>query len=243
MKTVDFGSIKVTPQEKTARVGEVFRRVAPRYDAMNDLMSLGTHRLMKRAAIEWTALRPGNRVLDLAGGTGDLAFLLADVVGRTGSVTLADINAAMLEVGRERLDREAVEGIQYVQADGSALPFPTDHFDAVTIAFGLRNFTDKAAGLKEMHRVLKPRGVLVVLEFSHIDNPLMRDAYEAFKSTWPLVGKWIVGEAQPYEYLVESIERHPDQRELETMLSDAGFRNTAFENFFFGAAAMHRGIK
>ncbi len=243
MKTVDFGSIKVTPQEKTARVGEVFRRVAPRYDAMNDLMSLGTHRLMKRAAIEWTALRHGNRALDLAGGTGDLALLLSDVVGPTGSVTLTDINAAMLTVGRERLTSEPAENIRYVQADGSALPFPDDHFHAVTIAFGLRNFTDKAVGLAEMHRVLAPGGVLVVLEFSHIENPLLRDAYEAFKSTWPLVGKYVVGEAQPYEYLVESIERHPHQRELETMLVDAGFRHTAFENFFFGAAAMHRGVK
>ena len=241
MKTVDFGAIKVSPEEKTARVGEVFRRVAPRYDAMNDLMSFGTHRLMKRAAIEWTALRRGQRALDLAGGTGDLALLLADVVGRSGRVTLADINAAMLAVGRERLASN--DNIDYIQADGSALPFPADYFDAVTIAFGLRNFTDKAAGLREMHRVLKPRGVLVVLEFSHIDNPLVRDVYEAFKSTWPAVGRWVVGESQPYQYLVESIDKHPDQQALEAMLIDAGFRNTAYENFFFGAAAMHRGIK
>lgn len=243
MKTVDFGSEDVTPQDKTRRVGEVFDAVAGRYDLMNDLMSLGSHRLMKRAAVESTGLRRGQRALDLAGGTGDMAALLARVVGSEGAVVLADINERMALVGRDRMLDAGLTNIATVLADGAELPFADDAFDAVTIAFGLRNFTDKERGLAEMHRVLRVGGRLVVLEFSRIREPLLRQAFDAFKAAWPIVGGVVVGDRAPYRYLVDSIDRHPDQETLKAMLADAGFAEVRYDNMLFGAAALHRGTK
>ena len=242
-RKVDFGFETVSAREKTARVRDVFDTVATRYDVMNDLMSLGLHRIFKRIAVETTGLRKGASVLDLAGGTGDLALLLARAVGPSGRVVLADINAAMLEVGRDRLLDAGFAGVECVVANGEALPFADAIFDAVTIGFGLRNFTDKDAALGEIHRVLKPAGTLVVLEFSKPRNRLLGDLYRVFQRTWPLAGRFVVGDAAPYRYLIESIEMHPDQDALELMMSDAGFREIRYENLAGGVAAIHRGRK
>ena len=238
---VDFGAEQVTPEEKTRRVGDVFDAVAKRYDLMNDLMSFGSHRLFKRMAVEMARLRPGKRVLDLAGGTGDVAALAARQVSPSGSVVLADRNGSMLGVGRERLLNRACANVVYAQADAAALPFANAAFDAVLVAFGVRNFTHKEAALREMRRVLGDDGVAIVLEFSQIANPLLARGYAAFKSTWPTLGKVVAGNAAPYRYLVESIDRHPDQDTFAQMMQDAGFRAVEHYNLFAGAAAIHRG--
>jgi demethylmenaquinone methyltransferase/2-methoxy-6-polyprenyl-1,4-benzoquinol methylase len=243
MKTVDFGHQKVAPAEKTRRVGKVFESVAARYDVMNDLMSLGTHRLMKRVTVEMSGVRPGHRVLDLAGGTGDMAALFAPIVGSEGGVTLADINPAMMGVGRDRLMNQGLANVSFCQANAEALPFADASFDALSIAFGLRNVTDKDAALREMQRVLKPGGRLLVLEFSKPENPLLGAAYGAFQALWPAVGKAVVGDAGAYKYLVESIEMHPSQKALKQMLQDAGFDDATFENLLDGIVAIHHGTK
>ena len=241
--TVDFGAERVSPGEKTRRVARVFDAVSHRYDLMNDIMSLGSHRLMKRAAVEMARLRPGKRVLDLAGGTGDVAALAARQVGEAGEVVLADINGAMLNAGRTRLLNKGLAGVRLVHADAAALPFEANGFDAVLVAFGVRNFTDKAGGLREMARVLRPGGVAVVLEFAKVEQPLLSCAYDVFKSAWPLLGKAVVGDAAPYRYLVESIAEHPGQRAFCEMMTAAGFREVEYDDLIGGAAAIHRGRK
>ena len=242
-KTVDFGAERVTPAEKTRRVGGVFDAVVHRYDAMNDIMSLGTHRLFKRMAVEMARLRPGQTVLDIAGGTGDMTALCAPLVGERGRVVLADINGAMLARGRDRLFDQGVANLAPVQARAEALPFPDGRFDAVVVAFGVRNFTDKEAALGEMHRILRPGGVCVVLEFSRVQNPFLAKAYDAFRASWPIIGATVAGSAAPYRYLVESIDRHPDQGAFRLMMVDAGFDEVEVHNLAAGAAAIHRGVK
>ncbi len=243
MPNVDFGHRKVAPEEKARLVRGVFESVAERYDLMNDLMSFGTHRLFKRMTVEMSGVRAGNRVLDLAGGTGDLAALFAPVVGADGLVVLADINAEMMRVGRDRLLDRGVNGVAFCQADGERLPFPDRTFHCVSIGFGLRNFTDKAAALAELNRILTPGGTLLVLEFARPANPLIEAPYKAFQSLWPGMGRLLAGDADSYRYLVESIERHPSQQALKLMMEDAGFEAVEFHNLLGGVAAIHRGVR
>lgn len=242
-RPVDFGYRKVSPREKTALVGGVFERVAGRYDVMNDLMSLGTHRLFKRMTVEMSGVRPGMRVLDLAGGTGDLSALFADAVGDRGSVVLTDINPAMMRVGRDRLLDQGHAQVKFCQAGAEALPFADAAFDCVCIGFGLRNFTDKDAALRDIARVLKPGGVLLVLEFSKPENPVLESAYSVFQSLWPGMGRLVAGDAGSYQYLVESIRMHPHQRALKLMIEDAGFTAVEYHNLLGGIAAIHRGVR
>ena len=241
--TVDFGAERVSPAEKTRRVAGVFDAVSRRYDLMNDIMSLGCHRLMKRAAVEMAQLRPGKRVLDLAGGTGDVAALARRQVGSEGEVMLADINSAMLNAGRNKLLDKGMAGVRFIQADAAALPFEPESFDAVLVAFGMRNFTSKECGLREMARILRPGGVAVVLEFAKVEPLLLARAYDAFKSIWPLAGKAVVGDSAPYRYLVESIARHPSQGAFCAMMTAAGFNAVEYHDLLAGAAAIHRGRK
>ena len=242
-RPVDFGTERVSPAEKTRRVAAVFDAVAERYDLMNDLMSLGCHRLFKRTAVEMARLRPGKRVLDLAGGTGDMAALAARQVGGTGHVVLADVNAAMLEAGRERLLNRGHANVCFAQANAEALPFDEGTFDTVLVAFGVRNFADQPASLKEMARVLVPGGAVVVLEFSTVANPLLAPGYAAFKASWPWLGRLVAGSAAPYRYLVESIDRHPQQEAFRDMMLTADFGDVTYHNLAAGAAAIHRGFK
>ena len=243
-ETTHFGYQKVPVNEKHERVAEVFRSVATRYDIMNDLMSLGTHRLIKRFTIELSGLRQGNRVLDLAGGTGDLSIRFSPIVGKEGHVVLADINAAMLKVGRDRIvDRGLQSNITVAQSDAECLPFADNCFDCVCIAYGLRNVTRKERALESILRVLKPGGRLLVLEFSKPQNRFISKAYDAFSELWPIAGKAIVGDSESYRYLVESIRVHPDQEALLAMLDDAGFVDTRFHNVLNGISAIHVGVK
>jgi len=243
MQRVDFGFKKVTPEEKTELVRGVFSSVAARYDAMNDLMSLGSHRLFKRMTVEMSGVRPGQRVLDLAGGTGDLAALFADVVGPTGTVILTDINAQMMAVGRERLLNKGFAQVHFCQANGEQLPFPDNSFHCVSIGFGLRNFTNKTRALSELLRILKPGGVLLVLEFSHPENPVVDAGYRLFQAFWPGMGKLLTRDSESYRYLVESIRVHPDQKALKIMMEDAGFERVSYHNLISGVAAIHRAVK
>lgn len=232
--------------EQRRRSAEVFDAVAERYDLMNDLMSLGTHRLLKRALVELTRLRRGQRALDLAGGSGDVAALLAMAVGRQGGVVLADINASMLAVGRDRMLDEGCANVDCVQADGTQLAFPDGVFDAVTVAFGLRNFADKGAGLSEMHRVLRRGGVAVVLEFAkpRAGPPkLLGGLWDAYRGAWPILGRLVVGDAAPYRYLLDSIDRHPDQDTISGMMEHAGFAEVECHDIFGGIVAIHRGMR
>ena len=243
-ETTHFGYQKVPVNEKHERVAEVFKSVATRYDIMNDLMSLGTHRLIKRFTIELSGLRQGNRVLDLAGGTGDLSIRFSPIVGKGGHVVLADINAAMLKVGRDRIvDRGLQSNITIAQSDAECLPFDDNCFDCVSIAYGLRNVTRKERALESILRVLKPGGRLLVLEFSKPQNRFISKAYDAFSELWPIAGKAIVGDSESYRYLVESIRVHPDQEALLAMLDDAGFVDTRFHNVLNGISAIHVGVK
>jgi demethylmenaquinone methyltransferase/2-methoxy-6-polyprenyl-1,4-benzoquinol methylase len=243
--TTDFGFERVKTTEKAGRVREVFDSVAAQYDLMNDLMSGGLHRLWKRFTIELSAVRPGQTVLDIAGGTGDLAAKFSKLVGADGQVILADINAAMLSVGRDRLiDKGALGNIDVVQADAQFLPFADDSIDCITIAFGLRNVTDKAKALQSMHRILKPGGRLLVLEFSKPTSPLLSKIYDAYSfSALPAMGKLITDDADSYRYLAESIRKHPDQESLLEMVEDAGFVDCRYHNMTGGIVAVHRGIK
>ena len=243
-ETTHFGYQKIPVDEKQERVAEVFRSVATRYDIMNDLMSLGTHRLIKRFTIELSGLRQGNRVLDLAGGTGDLSIRFSPIVGKEGHVVLTDINAAMLKVGRDRIvDRGLQSNITVAQSDAECLPFADNCFDCVCIAYGLRNVTRKERALESILRVLKPGGRLLVLEFSKPQNRFISKAYDAFSELWPIAGKAIVGDSESYRYLVESIRVHPDQEALLAMLDDAGFVDTRFHNVLNGISAIHVGVK
>ena len=243
--TTDFGYERVKTAEKAGRVREVFDSVAAQYDLMNDLMSGGLHRLWKRFTIELSAVRSGQTVLDIAGGTGDLAAKFSKLVGADGKVILADINAAMLSVGRDRLiDKGALSNIDVVQADAQFLPFEDNSIDCITIAFGLRNVTDKAKALRSMHRVLKPGGRVLVLEFSKPTSPLLSKIYDAYSfSALPAMGKLITDDADSYRYLAESIRKHPDQESLLEMVEDAGFVDCRYHNMTGGIVAVHRGIK
>jgi demethylmenaquinone methyltransferase/2-methoxy-6-polyprenyl-1,4-benzoquinol methylase len=243
--TTHFGFTNVPIQEKSNRVADVFHSVASKYDLMNDVMSMGLHRLWKRFTIGQANIRPGQRVLDLAGGTGDLAKEFTKKVGKSGLVVLADINQKMLERGRERLIDEGIVGnIQYVQADAECLPFPDNYFDCITIAFGLRNVTDKSAALRSMYRVLKPGGKLLVLEFSKPVLPLLNTIYDKYSfHIIPTVGAWITGDKDSYQYLVESIRMHPDQETLKNMMQDAAFDDVTYHNLSAGIVALHKGFK
>jgi demethylmenaquinone methyltransferase/2-methoxy-6-polyprenyl-1,4-benzoquinol methylase len=244
-KTTHFGYKEVDADAKASMVADVFHSVAARYDLMNDLMSGGIHRIWKRFTIELSGVRPGNCVLDIAGGTGDLAAKFSRIVGSDGTVVLADINASMLEVGRDKLLDSGYQGnIEFVQADAQSLPFPDDSFDCITIAFGLRNVTEKETALASMLRVLKPGGRLLVLEFSKPDNELLGRAYDTYSfKVLPLMGRLVANDADSYQYLAESIRMHPDQETLKEMMEDAGFSRVEYHNMTGGIVALHRGIK
>lgn len=239
-----FGYERVAAGEKAGRVAEVFHSVASRYDLMNDLMSLGVHRLWKRYAALLAGIRSGDRVLDLAGGTGDLAARFARRVGSEGRVVLCDINASMLERGRERLINTGIAGnVYYVQGNAEALPFPDGSFDAVTIAFGLRNVTDKERALRAMRSVLRPGGRLIILEFSHPQRWL-EPAYDLYSfNVLPAIGRLVAGDSDSYRYLAESIRMHPDQKTLKVMMESAGLDRCDYVNLSGGIVAIHRGYR
>ena len=239
-----FGLQPVSVAEKASKVAQVFDSVANKYDIMNDVMSLGTHRVMKRIAANSTKARSGHQILDLAGGTGDMAILLSQLVGESGHVCVCDINGSMLLRGRDKLlNRGIVRNVSYVQADGEKLPFPLGSFNAVSIAFGIRNFTKKEVALLEIYKALRPGGKLVILEFSKPQNPIIRKGYNKFSSLWPKFGQLITGDKSSYKYLVESIEVHPNQDELSAMIVDTGFSAVKHMNILNGIAAIHEGIK
>ena len=244
-KTTHFGYQTVAESEKAQRVAEVFHSVAAKYDIMNDLMSGGIHRLWKRFTIELSGVRTGNRVLDIAGGTGDLTRRFAKRVGPTGEVVLAAINASMLKVGRDRLLDLGVAGnVRFVQADAEALPFPDNYFDCITIAFGLRNVTHKDTAIASMLRVLKPGGRLLVLEFSKPKSDLLSKVYDQYSFKFlPLMGKLVADDADSYRYLAESIRMHPDQETLKAMMEEVGFARVTYHNMTGGIVALHRGVK
>jgi demethylmenaquinone methyltransferase/2-methoxy-6-polyprenyl-1,4-benzoquinol methylase len=243
--TTDFGFQEVPRAQKAERVRAVFDSVAGRYDLMNDLMSGGVHRLWKRFTLSLTGLRPGAKVLDVAGGTGDLALGLAQQVGRSGLVVLTDINAAMLDAGRDRLiDGGVVGNVLCAQADAEQLPFADESFDCVTIGFGLRNVTDKPRALAAMRRVLKCGGQLLVLEFSKPTNAALESVYDAYSfRVLPLLGRVVTGDAASYRYLAESIRRHPDQEALLSMMRAAGLEDCRYHNLTGGIVAVHRGYR
>ncbi len=243
--TTHFGFRDVAARDKQKLVGEVFTSVAGKYDLMNDLMSLGIHRVWKRYFVGTCQVKRGDRVLDLAGGTGDIAALLKDRVGGTGEIVLGDINAGMLSVGRDRMtDRGLVSGLEYVQCNAEALPFPDQSFDLVTIAFGLRNVTDKDAALREMHRVLKVGGQARVLEFSEVTADWFKPIYDfhSFK-VLPKLGQLFAGDAGSYQYLAESIRKHPPQEQLKAMMDEAGFARASYRNLSAGIVAVHTGYR
>jgi demethylmenaquinone methyltransferase/2-methoxy-6-polyprenyl-1,4-benzoquinol methylase len=244
-KTTHFGYKTVDVEEKAGKVAEVFHSVADNYDLMNDLMSAGIHRLWKRVAIEMSGVRSGHTVLDIAGGTGDLAAKFSRLVGPEGTVVLADINQSMLRVGRDRLiDRGISSNVRFSQADAQHLPFPDNTFNLITIAFGLRNVTDKDMALRSMLRVLKPGGRLLVLEFSKPNNVVLSKLYDSYSfNVLPKLGKLFANDGDSYQYLAESIRMHPDQKTLIGMMDSAGFANTNFHNMTGGIVAVHRGIK
>ena len=243
-QTTHFGYETVPVHEKAERVKGVFDAVASRYDIMNDLMSGGLHRLWKRFTIEQAALHRGQMVLDLAGGTGDLARVFAEQVGRSGHVILADINASMLQEGRRRLVDAGVAGnLSIAQVNAEALPFAANTFDCVTIAFGLRNVTDKDAALRSIFRALKPGAKLLILEFSKPAEAI-RPIYDTYSfKVLPRLGELVANDSQSYQYLAESIRMHPDQETLLTMMQDAGFERCRFHNLAMGIVALHVGYK
>jgi demethylmenaquinone methyltransferase/2-methoxy-6-polyprenyl-1,4-benzoquinol methylase len=242
MSQTDFGYQRIDETEKADRVAGVFSSVADNYDLMNDLMSGGLHRLWKAFAVTLAGVREGERVLDVAAGSGDLALEFAKRAGRSGAVWITDINRAMLERGRDRLLDRGLP-LPAVQCDAEALPFPSDYFDCVSVAFGLRNMTDKAAALAEMRRVLKPAGRLLVLEFSRVWAPLSK-IYDWYSFTvLPWLGKKVAGDEAAYRYLAESIRVHPDQETLKGMLERAGLEAVEYFNLAAGAVALHRGYK
>ena len=244
-RKVDFGYEQVAWGDKAERVHSVFASVARKYDVMNDLMSFGVHRLWKQFTLSLTGLRPGQRALDVAGGTGDLAAGMLRQVGKSGSVVLSDVNPAMLEIGRDRLlDQGFAGNVECLIADAENLPFEDNSFDCVTIGFGLRNVTDKAAALKSMHRVLKSGGQLLVLEFSSPTAPGLKPIYDAYSfKVLPLLGRFVARDEASYRYLAESIRMHPNQEALLEMLRAAGFAQVRYHNLTGGIVALHRGYK
>ena len=240
-----FGFEQVNPQEKTRRVGEVFSSVASRYDLMNDLMSLGIHRLWKRYAVHVAQIKPGAHVLDVAGGTGDMSAHFHRAVGEEGLVIVSDINNAMLSEGRDRsLDRGVNTGMQYVQANAEFLPFKRNSFDCVCIAFGLRNVTDKDAALRCMFENIKYGGCVVILEFSKVVLPVLKQLYETYSfQLIPRLGELIANDKDSYRYLVESISMHPAQDTLKNMMETAGFSRVEYYNLSGGIVAVHKGYK
>jgi demethylmenaquinone methyltransferase / 2-methoxy-6-polyprenyl-1,4-benzoquinol methylase len=244
-RKVDFGYEQVAWGDKAERVHSVFASVAGKYDVMNDLMSFGVHRLWKQFTLSLTGLRPGQRALDVAGGTGDLAAGMLRQVGKSGRVVLSDVNPAMLEIGRDRLlDRGFSGNVECLIADAENLPFEDNSFDCVTIGFGLRNVTDKAAALRSMHRVLKTGGQLLVLEFSTPTAPGLKPIYDAYSfKILPLLGRFVARDEASYRYLAESIRMHPNQETLLEMLRAAGFAQARYHNLTGGIVALHRGYK
>ncbi len=244
-KTTHFGFREVPLREKVGMVKQVFDSVAEQYDVMNDLMSLGIHRLWKRVAIMLSNVRQGERVLDLAGGTGDLTILCQKRVAPSGSVVVADINRSMLQVGRNRLiDQGLVANIFYAQVNAEYLPFADASFDCVCIGFGLRNVTDKDAALKSMYRVLKAGGRCIILEFSHPKSKVLQKVYDAYSfKILPALGKLVANDSESYRYLAESIRMHPDQNKLKHMMESAGFERCDYFNLTQGIVAVHRGYK
>lgn len=240
-----FGYKRVNKSDKAGMVADVFHSVASKYDLMNDLMSLGIHRLWKRFTIDSSGIRAGQQVLDLAGGTGDLAAKFSRLTGPKGKVVLADINDSMLKVGRDKLrDMGLVSNINYVQANAESLPFPDNSFDLVTIAFGLRNVTDKDKALASIYRVLKPGGRLLILEFSKPEYKVLSKVYDLYSFyLLPTMGKVVANDSESYRYLAESIRMHPDQESLKSMMAQVGFEHITYSNLTGGIVALHRGFK
>ena len=243
--TTDFGFEQILPEEKTRRVTDVFSSVSSNYDLMNDLMSLGIHRLWKRAAIHLSGVRQGHKVLDIASGTGDLAALFHQRVGDNGMVYLTDLNNDMLRRGRDKLiDQGVVQGVNYIRANAENLPFRNNSFDCISIAFGLRNVTDKPAALRSMFEKTKYGGCLIILEFSKVIIPQLKQLYDAFSfKVIPWLGKVVANDEASYRYLVESIRMHPDQETLKTMLEQAGFARVHYHNLSGGIVAIHKAYK
>jgi len=244
-KFTDFGYQRVPLQEKAKKVAGVFTSVANKYDLMNDLMSLGIHRCWKQFAVSFCQIRSSQRILDLAGGTGDLTARMSPMVGDEGQIILADINNAMLEAGRDRLiDRGIISNVEFIQANAESLPFDDNYFDRIIIGFGLRNVTDKDKALNSMYRVLKPGGIAIILEFSQPNLPLLKSIYDTYSfNILPWLGKRIANDEESYRYLAESIRMHPDQEKLKGMMENAGFEDCDYRNLSGGIVALHRGYK
>jgi demethylmenaquinone methyltransferase / 2-methoxy-6-polyprenyl-1,4-benzoquinol methylase len=243
-ETTHFGFEKVKVDEKAGRIAEVFDTVSPKYDIMNDVISFGTHRVAKWYAIKASNIKPGSKVLDIAAGTGDLTILISKRVGPQGSVILSDINEQMLQAGRARLAKtDILDNVQFLQADAEDLQFEDNTFDAVTIGYGIRNFTNKMQALQEILRVLKPGGQLTIIEFSKPTSKPLQLMADAYSSLWPKFGEILVGNGKPYRYLVDSIKMHPDQETFKSMMQDAGYAHVNYENLMGGIAALHIGLK
>lgn len=244
-KSTHFGYQQVAVEEKQGKVADVFHSVASKYDVMNDFMSLGIHRIWKRHTVHLSGVRKGQRVLDIAGGTGDLTAKFSDLVGETGEVVLADINSSMLAMGRSRLIDKGISGnVSYIQANAESLPFAENHFDCITIAFGLRNVTNIEAALRSMYRTLKPGGRLLVLEFSKPVAPGLKPLYDVYSfKVLPFLGELVANDRASYQYLAESIRMHPDQKTLQSMMETAGFERCEYFNLSGGIVAIHRGFK
>ena len=243
-KTTHFGFQQVDVDQKQGLVKGVFDSVASNYDLMNDVMSLGTHRLWKNYTIASSNVSKGDKVLDIAGGTGDLAIKFRKKVGDSGKVILSDINGSMLEEGRKNLINHGVIDVDFIQANAESLPFEDNTFDCVSIAFGLRNVTHKNIALKQMHRVLKKGGSLLVLEFSKVENEMLEKIYDAYSfNLIPKLGQFFANDEDSYQYLAESIRKHPDQETLKAMVLDAGFEFCEFHNLTGGIVALHKAVK